>query len=129
MKGTPMRIEISEVIITTTGSDGSATGSGTIPAKFNGWLKDVYVVPSAGQAATTDVVLKNGVFTLLTITNLAAAGQYHPRPNIDDEAGVAVSGIHDLDGFMISGQITITVAQADDTETVTVYVRVLSEDN
>ncbi len=120
-----MSIETSQVIVATAGVDGSAAGSGTIPAKFQGKLLAVRIDYSAGQPNTTDVTLTNNGYTIMSKASSLTDSQHFPRVNIAGDDGAVVAGLYDY--FYVSGQIGVTIAQADDAETVTVTVTVLNE--
>jgi len=112
--------------ITTTGSDGSATGSYTTPGPVTGKVLGVHIDYSTAQAATTDVTIATvhaPVTTILTVTDNKTDGWYYPRHQVHDSTGTALT----LDGtrimvepVAIEDQVTVSVAQADNTETVTV---------
>ena len=106
--------------ITCSGSDGSATGSARFGA-VSGCVKAVHLDHSAGQAATTQVVIATAhapISTLLTITG-NTDGWYYPAITLCDSSG----GSLDMAASVpISDELAVTVTGADDTETVTVTV-------
>lgn len=114
-------IAVSRIAITTTGSAGTATGSGsTIP--INGFLLDVFIDYHASCPATADVTISDAVFgTVLAVSNNATDGWYAPRKATCDPAAAA-TGLYDL--IPLNGPLAISVAQADAlTNCVVVHVR------
>ena len=103
-------IAVERVPITTTGSAGSATGSGiTIP--INGFLLDVYLDYHASCPATADVTITEAIFgNILVVSNNATDGWYAPRKATCDPAAAA-TGLYDL--IPLSGPLTASVAQAN----------------
>ena len=99
-----------QVSITTVGSAGSATGSGTtVPIK--GFLLDVYLDYHASAPATTDVTISDPVFgNLLVKSDNNADCKLAPREPLCD-AAAAATGLYDL--IPINSALTVTVAQAD----------------
>lgn len=109
-------------IITTTGSDGSATASARSSRVESGRVVAVHLNYSAGQAATTDVTLTAGTpaQTVLVVSNNATDGWYYPHtPAHLASDGSVVSGGTVL-GVPVEGYINVSAAQADNGETVTV---------
>jgi hypothetical protein len=114
--------------ITTTGSDGSATGTGTTNAPLSGRLVAIHLDYSATQATTTDVTvttLTAPIVTLFTRSNSATDGWFYPRQAVQDATGTAVyyndAGDAPIyDAVTINDHVKVTVAQGDNTETVTV---------
>lgn len=114
-------IAVSCISITTTGSAGSATGSGsTIP--INGFLLDVYIDYHASCPATADVTIADSVFgNVLLVSNSNTDAWYAPRKATCDPAAAA-TGLYDL--IPLNGALSISVAQADAlTACVVVHVR------
>lgn len=105
-------------LITTSGADGSATGTATSTYPITGEIKSVHV-DYTNQPGTTDVTIATmhaPVITLLTLTDNAADGLWHPRAILHDAAGAAVTydGTNELYGcFVIDDYVKVTVAQAD----------------
>lgn len=105
--------------ITTTGVDGSATGS-AVSARIAGLLLAAHIDYSAGQAATADVTIATTTaptVTLLTRSNSATDGWFFPRQQVQDSAGANIAGVYEAVPF--DDTITVSVAQADNNETVT----------
>ena len=114
-------IACQSIAITTTGSAGSATGSGaSIP--IMGFLLDVYIDYHASAPATTDVSLSIPTFgNVLVRSNSATDGWFAPRKQVCDPAA-ADAGLYDL--IPINSAITVSVAQADAlTDCVVVTIR------
>src|SRR6185436_15560740 len=106
---------------TTTGSDGSATGSGALPS-FSGFLLDFFFDHSAGQAATTDVTIAHPVFGNVLVASNSATDTYYPvLVNAKDATGTAISGVYV--NLPVDDALTVSIAQADNNETTTVYAR------
>lgn len=113
--------------VSTSGVDGSATGTETTNYPLDGRLAAIHLDYSATQAATTDVTVTGGnpATTLLTVTDNKTDGWYYPHAVAQDAAGANVT----YDGTRpiyiptpLAGYLTVAVAQADDGETVTVTV-------
>ena len=113
-----------QVVITTTGGAGAATGSGTtVPIK--GFLLDVFLDYDAAAPATTDVTITDPVFGDLVVKSDNNADiKLVPRAQICDVAA-ANTGLFDL--IPINSALTISVAQADALDPcVTVTIRWLT---
>jgi hypothetical protein len=98
------------VKVTTTGADGSATGTGT-SRQINGFLLDVYLDFHASAPNTTDTTVALATPALGNITvisNTATDALYMPRKNACDIAGAAISGVYDL--YPVSGTISVALA-------------------
>jgi hypothetical protein len=114
-------IAIERVAITTAGSAGSATGSGTtIP--INGFLLDVYLDYHASCPATADVTIADAVFGNVVVkSNNATDIWLAPRKDTVD-AAAAATGLYDL--IPLNGVLTISVAQVDAlTNCLVAYIR------
>ena len=100
--------------VSTSGSAGSATGSGIIALPPAELLK-VYLDYNASAPGTTDVTLTAAgdpaSEVVLTRSNSATDGYFYPRRQKDDNAAAAITG--DYDKFIIHGHLLIEVAQAD----------------
>lgn len=109
-----MSILCEKVAVTTTGSAGSATGTG-YSGSINGLLLGVYLDYNASAPATTDVTISTNVTahggTILTVSNNNSDGFYPVRVQAVDNTGTAISGVYEL--WPISGVVKIAVAQAD----------------
>ena len=116
------------LVVNTTGSAGSATGSKTTPALESGQVLEAIKVDYHGSApATTDLVVSEvgGLQqTLLTLTNTNTDGIYYPRHALHDAVGAEGSG---LDLFQVEGQLQVAVSGCDAlAPAVTVTLRTLS---
>jgi hypothetical protein len=103
-------IAVSRIAITTTGSAGSAVGSGTtIP--INGFLLDVYIDYHASCPNTADVTITDPVFgTVVANSNSSTDAWLAPRKATCDPTAAA-SRMYDL--IPLNSALTISVAQAD----------------
>ena len=107
-----MALKRKNVAITTTGSAGSATGSGTI-AVPNGVARLVAVDVDFGSVpATTDTTITADRGTVLTITNSNTDKTYYPRVPVQTSAGADVVGRAE-EAPVVEGTLTISLAQAD----------------
>jgi len=112
-----------KVVVTTTGSDGSALGSGD-SGGIMGFLLDVYLDYHADAPSSTDVTVafKTRGGNVLVVTDNKTDGLYHPRAKPVDSAGAAITNAHDR--FALNDALTVSVAQADAlTGCVTAYIR------
>lgn len=119
-----MEINAEKISITTTGSDGSATGSGKTPAML-GFLLDVLLDFHASAPATTDVTItdRDGN-TILAVTNSATDALIAPRQKLVDNANSAIT--NSFDRFPLNGQLSVAVAGCNALDpAVTVKVRYL----
>lgn len=119
-----MTVQTVAVVVTTTGSAGSATGSATTEALF-GELIDIYLDYHASAPATTDVTIafspRGG--NILVVADSATDALIAPRQTLVTNANAAITGSYDR--FMLAGPLTISVAQSDAlTGAVTVYLRI-----
>jgi len=97
--------------ITTTGTAGSATGSGTTTRPVNGHLEAVKV-DFTSQAATADTTIVDGMGQpILTLTNSNTDAWYYPHPDIHDPTG-SVLNKH-TGPFAIDSYITASIAQSN----------------
>jgi hypothetical protein len=95
-----------QVRVTTAGSAGSATGSGTT-VPIQGFLLDVYLNYHASAPATTDVSLSDAVFgEIFANDNSATDVWLTPSRQITDAAS-ADTGLYDL--VPINGVLTLSV--------------------
>lgn len=121
-----MEIVTEKVVVTTTGSAGSATGS-TDSETLHGLLLDVYLdYHASAPGATTDVTIafKTRGGNVLVVSNSATDGLYHPRAKPVDNANGAITNAHDR--FALNDKLTVSVAQSDAlTACVTAYIRYL----
>lgn len=114
-----------KVTIATTGSAGSATGSGKTAA-MRGFLLDLYFDYHASAPATTDVVMTdaNRGDTLLTLTNTSTDVRVPLRQQAKDNTGTVISGLYEL--FPLNGALSFAIAQCDQlAAALNIYVRYL----
>ena len=117
-------IQTIAVPVTTTGADGSATGSASVDTQF-GFLLDAYLDYGATAPNTTDVTIAHaGVWgNLLVVSDNATDGRYAPRSALVDTSAAAITGAYDY--LPINGPLTVSVAQANAlAPCVTVYLRI-----
>ena len=109
-----MAIEILK--ITTVGSAGSATGSGTISGLRGVLARLIVNWHASAPAGTTDITIvetwDGGSRTLYAKTNAVTDVDLVPQVAASDNAGAAISGVY---GFiaLVGGTITVSVAQTD----------------
>ena len=118
------RIHTVAIPVTTTGSAGSATGSGVSDA-LNGYIIDVYFDFHASTPATTDTTL---AYTLrggniVVVTDSATDVLVAPRQKYVDNANSAITNSNGR--FAVDGTLTVSLAQSDAlTNAVIAYVRI-----
>lgn len=107
-----MTIKLEKISVTTTGSAGSATGSGTTGV-LNGRLLAVYLDFNASTPNTTDTTIayaeKGG--NLLVVTNSNTDAMFAPRMTCVTNANAAITNSHAP--FPLNQKLTISLAQAD----------------
>lgn len=107
---------ISVLKITTTGSAGSATGSGTISGLRGVLARLIVNWHASAPAGTTDITIietwDGGSRTLYAKTNAVTDVDLVPQVAASDNAGAAITGAY---GFitLVGGTITVSVAQTD----------------
>jgi hypothetical protein len=114
--------KLQPIVVPTSGTDGSAVGSGATPSPVSGWVVGVHLDYSATQASTADVTITatNPTLTVLVKANSATDAWYFPRVAASlNTDGSAITGEY-LPGIPVDGYLSIAVAQADDGESVTV---------
>ena len=128
-----MAIEEHVIKVTTSGSAGTATGSGS-KAVPKGEFLGAYIDYHASAPSTTDVIIKSKApasgtppdQTIGTISNANTDAWEFPRQQVDDNAGAAVTGAYTP--FIIHGgvlEVSITGGDAlTDIVTVYCYIRV-----
>ena len=119
-------VVVHKVSVTTTGSDGSATGSANSPS-MNGLLLDIYLdFHGSAPAGTTDTTIsyEDRGGNIWAITDSATDVLVAPRVKPVDNANSAITNAHDK--FALSGKLTVTVAQCNAlTGAVVAYIRYL----
>lgn len=123
-----MQLRVYSKAITTTGSAGAATGSGTIIFEKAGYLEWVYYDFHASAPATTDVSTAFAATppggTIFTSTSSTTDVLQFPRGAAVNTAGTAITNSSVL--IAVSGSVTVSIAQCDAlTDAVTVYVAVV----
>lgn len=110
--------------VTTTGSAGSATGTGYTEA-FSGLVVDIRLDFHASAPATTDTTIAHdptGYGNLIVVTNSATDAVYYPRVEVMDATGTAVTDVMEM--YAVSGRLSVALAGCDAlTNAVVVYVR------
>jgi hypothetical protein len=114
------------VPVTTAGSAGSASGSGSTGA-VKGFLLDIYLDFHASAPATTDttIALTGRGGNVLAISNSVTDGLFAPRQKPVDNANAAITNA--FEKFALTDGLTISLAQCDAlTNAVVAYIRVLT---
>ena len=110
-----MSIEKHTLTISTTGSAGSASGSGILSLPLCE-LVAIHLDYHADAPATTDVTVTAtgdpASVTLLTRTSSVTDGWFYPGVNVHDNTAAAVTGAY-APPVIHNGALTIAVAQAD----------------
>lgn len=112
-----MQLRTYSATITTTGSAGSATGTGTITGVRPGFLEWVAYDFHASAPATTDVTGTGASdalppsLLLFTSTNSATDALTFPRGAPVNTGGTAITNAHAR--IPIAGNIAVSVAQCD----------------
>lgn len=103
--------DINKVVVkvTTTGSAGSATGTGYSQDITNGFVIGAYIDYHASAPSSTDVLLKttDPEVTMVTYSNSATDAYISTMKNIVDSAGAAVSGVYSY--YPISGRLMVSL--------------------
>jgi len=110
--------------VTTTGTAGSATGSG-VSETITGEIVDIYLDFHASAPATTDTTVsytdRGG--NILVVTDSATDAMFAPRRKVVDNANAAIT--NSFERFVVTGSITVSLAGSDAlTNAVIAYVRV-----
>lgn len=117
-----------KIIVTTTGSAGSATGTNYSSKPLNGELYAIYVDwHASAPAGTSDITITvdsdddHPAVTLYAKTNSATDVWVYPVVQSTGTDGTAVTGIYQH--ILISGRVKVVVAQSDAlTAAATVYL-------
>jgi hypothetical protein len=120
-----MEIVTYKVAVTTTGSAGSATGSGTSDL-IQGYLLDVYFDFHGSAPATSDVTLAYATRggNILVASNGNTDTLFQPLKQASDSAGAAIAGVYNP--YVLDDKVTVSVAQSDAlTNAVVAYIRAL----
>lgn len=107
--------ELAEAVVSinTTGSAGTATGSGTSES-LSGYLEDIYFDFHASAPATTDttVAFATRGGNIIVLSNTATDALKAPLQQAHDAAGAAITGVYKQ--FLLNQPITISLAQCDE---------------
>jgi hypothetical protein len=109
------------------GNNGQAAATVTTPTRVIGTINGVFIqYNDAPPAATTDVGIKTKALTgilpsinILTLSNAATDGYFHPRKQAVDTAGAAIEGAYAP--FTVDDYIQIDLAGANASDSVTVW--------
>lgn len=115
------------VAVNTTGSAGSATGTGTATDFIHGYFLDAYIDYHASAPATTVVTIAQTGHADKVLTAPASATDVRiaPRQSLATRAGAAITNSHDL--IPVNGTLTVAVSASDAlTAAATVTMRVLT---
>jgi hypothetical protein len=109
--------------ITTTGTNGSASGSATVNS-VNGRIVAIYL-DYTNQPNTTDVTIATSaapIKTILTRSNSGTDGWFYPRVLLQDTSAADLTTVYDT--IPVDGNITVSVAQGDSAATLAFYILV-----
>lgn len=116
------------VAVNTTGSAGSATGTGAATEHIpQGFFLDAYLDYNASAPATTVVTITQTGHAdkILTAPASATDVRIAPRQSLATRAGAAITNSHDL--IPVNGTLTVAVSASDAlTAAATVTMRVLA---
>lgn len=121
-----------KITVTTTGTAGSATGTGYSDRPLTGEVFAIHVDYSASAPNTTDITViveaddNHPAITLYSKANSATDAWVYPHVQGTDNAGSAISGVYQH--YPITGRIKVTLADCDaltTAVTVTVWVKEL----
>ena len=107
-------LRVATVSVTTTGSAGSATGSGTTSYPIIGEILGIYLNFHASAPATTDTTIATTnapVFNILVVSNSATDAYKAPRSGAVDAANAAITNSNVP--FVVADTITVSLAQCD----------------
>lgn len=113
-----------KVVITPSGTTGSASGSGTLFLRFgpqSGALSAVYIKYAASITSTTDVTLtsRDPAVTFLTVSNNTASGWYFPRAQVVSNTAASYTA---YTKYPFDAPVVVNVASSSPvTDAVTVY--------
>ena len=102
------------IAVTTTGSAGSATGTGTASSlAYNGRLHKVVIDYHASAPATTDVNIIDGAGNVLwTKSNNSTDGTFYPVALQDDGSGTPLTANYEKPAIA-GAKLNVSVAGAD----------------
>lgn len=104
--------------VATTGSAGSATGSGTFEKRVRGKIKSIDINYNGSAPATTDVTISytakaGNTVNLVVASNSNTDAHLRPKQDTHDDAAAAISANYDEWEFEEWTAINVAVAQAD----------------
>jgi len=125
-----MNLKQYSVAVTTTGSAGSATGSGSIHVTHPGFVEWIRLDFHASAPATTDTTIAHGATppggNILVVTDSATDATIYPAAALVNTANSAITNSHRR--IPVMGTVSVSVAQCDAlTAAVTVYMGVSDE--
>lgn len=104
-----------KIKVTTTGSAGSATGTGVSRRPVSGVLGSIQIdYHASAPGATTDVTIAESTGmtrTFLTRTNTATDGVFYPAATQQDGTGTALTSYSPY--ILVGDYVTVTVAGCD----------------
>ena len=113
----------------TTGGAGASASNATSGVRVSGRVLGIYIRYNDAPPATTDVIVKtvggSGSIpstTLLTLTNKNTDGMFTPRVIPQDTLGVALAALTIAEPIAIYDYINVAVAQANDGDSVDVWL-------
>ena len=101
-------------------TNGDGAGTATTVSPVSGYLEavdwiDGDLTDGVDAVLTTSTTDSGTAHTLLTLTNADNDAVYYPRRVVDTTAGAAATGVYDR--FIVSGYLTLTVADGGNTKT------------
>lgn len=124
-----MSIDLITITATASGSAGSSTGSATSSTQAIGEILAVYVDEDAA-ATTIDVTLaatNTPTENILNLSDVTADAWYYPRRQtcLNDGTALTYDGTYkQVEPYVVHDTLTLSLAQANDGDSVTVYVYV-----
>jgi hypothetical protein len=122
-----MSVRTAKIAVTTTGSDGSASGTGYSAKPVSGELYAIYVDWHTSAPVTSDITVTvesdddHPAITLYSKSDSATDAWVYPVVQCTDTGGTAVTG--EYQHILVSGRIKVAVAQSNALDpAVTVYV-------
>jgi hypothetical protein len=107
-----------------TGGAGAATATATTQIPIDGEILAVHLAYLGTPPVTTDVTLVEGGVTpsqtILSIANAATDGWFYPMAQAKNTSGTDITGMGRE--LYVGGNLTLTIAQANDTNGVTATI-------
>ena len=107
-------IKVTTIPVTTTGSAGSATGTGVTSYPIVGVILGVNLNFHASAPATTDTTIRTSAaptYNILAVTNSATDAFIQPAGKPVDNANTAITNAHAP--IPVADLVTVSVAQSD----------------